>query len=299
MNTNLATVFQASRPKFLLLGPLCVLLGISMAFHQQSVINVGNAALCLLLAVFSHISVNLFNEYHDAKTGLDDNTIRTPFSGGSGALQIQPNAGKAVIVAAWISALISVVLGLYLALNISLWLVALGIMGMILVLAYTPWLNQSPWLCLIAPGFGFGLIMVLGSYVVLVEHIEWQNMLIALPVFALTNNLLLLNQFPDAAADSEVGRKHFVICFGYLRGAQVYLAFVGVSYVVIALLIGLEILPLLSAVALGGAAVGLIVFIKARHFSIEKLPEFLPFMGLNVAQTLLVPLIIAMSLFFV
>lgn len=299
MNIYLATVFQASRPKFLLLGPLCVLLGISMAFHQQSVINVGNATVCLLLAVFSHISVNLLNEYHDAKTGLDDNTIRTPFSGGSGALQIQPSASKAVIVAAWTSVFISVLLGIYLALNISLWLVAWGIMGMILVLAYTPWINRSPWLCLIAPGLGFGLIMVLGSYVVLVEHIEWQNILIALPVFGLINNLLLLNQFPDAAADSKVGRKHFVICYGYARAAQAYLAFVGFIYVAIALLLAFEILPLLSAVALGGAAVGLIIFIKARNFTIDKLPGLLPFMGLNVAQTLLVPLIIAISLFFV
>jgi 1,4-dihydroxy-2-naphthoate octaprenyltransferase len=42
----------------------------------------------LLLAgvVLAHISVNLFNEYSDYKTGIDFNTHRSPFSGGSGMI---------------------------------------------------------------------------------------------------------------------------------------------------------------------------------------------------------------------
>jgi len=42
--------------------------------------------LALLGAFLAHVSVNTLNEYYDFKSGLDLETIRTPFSGGSGAL---------------------------------------------------------------------------------------------------------------------------------------------------------------------------------------------------------------------
>ncbi len=41
--------------------------------------------LALLGAFLAHISVNTLNEYFDFKSGLDLETIKTPFSGGSGA----------------------------------------------------------------------------------------------------------------------------------------------------------------------------------------------------------------------
>ena len=74
------------RGPFLVLTPVCVLLGASTVVADQARVDLQLLLLALLGAVLAHISVNTLNEYLDFKSGLDLNTTRTRFSGGSGAL---------------------------------------------------------------------------------------------------------------------------------------------------------------------------------------------------------------------
>jgi 1,4-dihydroxy-2-naphthoate octaprenyltransferase len=297
MNRNIATVFQASRPNFLVLGPVCVLLGISLAYNKSSEIDLWIGVLCIIVAVFGHIGVNLFNEYEDAKSGLDEHTQRTPFSGGSGALQNNPSALRAVFFSGVIALSIAALVGVYIALQISVSLLILGFIGLILIVSYTPWLNKLPWLCLVAPGLGFGLLMVTGTYFALTGKVTWVSLLIAVPVFALSNNLLLLNQFPDVQADKAAGRNHFVICYGFQHSALVYFAFAMLTHLSIALMIASGALPSISSIAFIGLPLGLLIALKARSFEPSNIEAFLPFMGMNVALTLILPLILCVSLF--
>ncbi|WP_197475205.1 prenyltransferase, partial [Oleiphilus sp. HI0079] len=80
---NRTAVLQATRPPFLILTPACVFLGASIAFAEQAVFSNVDFALVLIGAMAAHISVNTLNEYFDFKSGLDLNTNKTPFSGGS------------------------------------------------------------------------------------------------------------------------------------------------------------------------------------------------------------------------
>ena len=82
------------RLPFLALPPVCVLLGLGSAIWTQAEINWFHFVLVLIGALAAHISVNAFNEYFDFKSGLDATTSRTPFSGGSGRLQKNPELGK-------------------------------------------------------------------------------------------------------------------------------------------------------------------------------------------------------------
>ena len=71
------------------------------------------AHLVLTAALAAHISVNTFNEYFDLRSGLDLNTQRTPFSGGSGALPQHPEMARAVLAMAVCSLLVTAAIGLY------------------------------------------------------------------------------------------------------------------------------------------------------------------------------------------
>src|SRR5512133_24226 len=77
------------RANFLVLAVLLVLIGIALSFKYLPLnhnIRLMDMLLIVLGTVLAHASVNLFNEYSDHLTGIDKNTKRTPFSGGSGMM---------------------------------------------------------------------------------------------------------------------------------------------------------------------------------------------------------------------
>jgi len=72
--------------------------------------------------------------------------------------------------------------------------------------------------------------------------------------FFLVNNLLLLNQFPDVAADRAGGRQHFVIAHGLRAGAAVYAVFHAGAFLSLAASVALGWLPPLALLGLATAA---------------------------------------------
>ncbi|TRY33441.1 prenyltransferase [Aliiglaciecola sp. M165] len=293
--TTFKTIIGSMRLPFLILAPVSVFLGLSVAITLQQPIQYSDFVLVMFGAICAHISVNTLNEYFDYKTGLDTTTVKTPFSGGSGALVINPDALKAVLNVGIISLVFTMLIGLYFILKHGLLLLPLGLVGVALVLSYTPWLNQRPWLCFIAPGLGFGPLMVVGTYVVLSQEYHALVWYVSLLPFLLSNNLLLLNQLPDIEPDKHVGRRHLAIAYGPKFAVWVYL--VNVVLAISLVLVGLlsKTLPMLSAMCLPLLVVGFWVSKGAfkHHGNTEKL---LPFMGLNVAIALITPFLLALSL---
>jgi len=87
---SLKLLLDPMRLPFLVLTPACVVLGLGTAVWTDGTVNWFHFLLVLIGAISAHISVNAFNEYFDYKSGLDEKTQRTPFSGGSGRLQQDP-----------------------------------------------------------------------------------------------------------------------------------------------------------------------------------------------------------------
>ena len=288
------------RGRFLLLALTCVALGIAAALKTGYLDGgfVVDALLVLLGALAAHAGVNALNEYSDYRSGLDLQTRRTPFSGGSGTLVAQP---QYVEVAQWLglgAVGLTTAIGLYFLVRqpALLWSLApLGAVGLALVLAYTPWLTRRPWLCLLAPGLGFGPLMVLGTQVVLVGQISLSAALLSLVPFFLCNNLLLLNQFPDIEADRSVGRLTLPMLLGragavQVLGVQWLLAFAGLLVCVLA-----GWLPAGAAAGLLGALPALRAWRLLRRDA-DALECLLPAMGLNVAVSVLTPLLMAVGM---
>lgn len=296
MNSTLSTLMLSARLPFLILAPVSVLLGISTAYYGHTDISVLHIILILVAALSAHISVNAFNEYADFRSGLDLRTQRTPFSGGSGGLVNNPSARNAVLAMAIVTLWITIVIGWYFIYLRGSTLVWLGLMGLALVVAYTPWLNRYPWLCWMAPGLGFGPVMVIGTHIALGAELSVLVVLVSSLPMVLANNLLLLNQFPDIEADKAAGRCHIPIKYGREFSLRVY----SVSSLTVAgvVLIGyvLGYLPVLSLWVVVPLVLTLSIANSLRSRLQQDLNTSLPFLGRNVLVTIVTPVLMGAAL---
>lgn len=298
----LAPLIGTLRLPFLLLTPVCVGLGAALVWAAGQALLPWRLALVLLGALAAHASVNVLNEWHDCRSGLDALTLRTPFSGGSGALVASPQALDAAL---WLGlGLLAVTAACGMALlwalpAASLWgLLVLGGLGGVLVLAYTPWLTRQPLLCLLAPGLGFGPLMVVGSVLALADAPDQALIASALWVSLLpwcqVSGLLLLNQFPDVDADRRVGRRHVPMVWGRPRAARLLslLLLAGPASAVLGIALGA--LPVGAALGMLTAPLACWVAVGALRHA-DDLPALLPTLGRNVVLCLLTPSLTALG----
>lgn len=289
------TVLRSMRIPFLILALVSVFLGLATSVAASEQISYFDFFLVLSGALFAHISVNTFNEHHDFFSGLDAKTTKTPFSGGSGALIENPKAAEAVLYVAIISLVLTIMIGLYFTFSLGILIFPLGVVGVLIIITYTKWLNRYPFLCLVAPGIGFGPLMVIGTHVILAGGYSMQVIWISLVPFFLASNLLLLNQYPDIVADKSIGRRHFPIVYGVNNSTLLYGFFVLAASGVILIGIYTGLLPRLSVIGLIPMVISAVVFVGAIK-NAESLERFIPYMGMNVAATVLAPVLLGFSL---
>lgn len=290
-------VLKSARPPFLILALVCVGFGAAIAYYQNVSISLLSFLLASCGALSAHISVNCFNEYFDFKSGLDLNTVATPFSGGSKSLPSNPSALTAVLVTAVLSLILCLGIGIYFLTTQGQLIVPIGLLGMFVIVAYTSWLNKSPLLCWLSPGVGFGLLIAYGSYVVQAQQYNWFAFYLCCLPFLLSNNLLLLNQFPDIEADKKVGRNHIPIACGRRFSAHLY---GGTFIVAMALVLAITWryqLSYFTLSALVPLSLGLALYRKVLLFK-HDIPRLIPFMAMNVVITLITPILMAGGLLF-
>lgn len=292
---NYSAVLPALRGPFLILTPACVFLGISTVIAQNTAVNPLLASLVMLGALLAHISVNTFNEYFDLKSGLDLNTIRTPFSGGSGALPQNPEMAPAVLALAVASLLLTALIGLYL-IHLHGWALApLGVLGLMIIVAYTPWINRSALLCLVAPGLGFGLLMIAGTHFALTGRYTPLAWAAAGVPFFLVNNLLLLNQFPDLDADRAAGRRHLPIRWGTTVASGVYAGSALAAYAIILLAVAQGLFAASGLLALLSLPLAVFAWRGAVNHG-ERIGEHPAHLAANVATAVLTPILLGIGL---
>lgn len=284
------------RLPFVILAPACVLVGLGSAYLQTGRINWFYFLLALVAGILAHISVNAFNEYFDYKSEVDARTRRTPFSGGSGTLQAHPELAKSTLFLSWSTLTLVGLIGLYFCSVWGWWALPVGLLGLVLLYGYTAWMVYQPLLCLIAPGLGFGPLMVLSTHFALTGTFTLQAFIASLVPFFLVSNLLLLNQFPDVEADRSAGRRHFPILLGRTASSYIYIAFLVFTYLVIVLGVVFGLLPRFSLLALLTVVFAIQIIQNVLRNS-EDVPALLPAMGQNVIVNLLTPVLLAVGLF--
>ncbi len=293
---NVKSLLGTLRLTFVILAPACVVVGLGAAYWTSGHINWFYFVLALIAGTAAHISVNTFNEYFDYKTGLDQHTRRTPFSGGSGSLQAHPELAMGTLAIAWLALSLTAGIGIYFTLIWGWSALPLGLLGLFLLYAYTTWMVYHPFLCLIAPGLGFGPILVLSTSFALTGTYSWQAVTASLVPFFLVSDLLLLNQFPDVEADRSTGRRHFPILIGLRSSSYIYIAFLIAAYITLAGGVFLGLLPHWSLL-------GLLTLLFAARVIRNLLAnpgnvhDLLPSLGQNVIINLLTPVLLAVGFF--
>lgn len=286
----LRNVLGIARVNFLTLTLVCLLLAFAAAQWSFTDLNTALIPWVSVAAFLAHISVNAFNEYFDFRSGLDFKTRKTPFSGGSGTLVQHPAAARMALTLALTSLAGVIASGLYVAWQSTWGLVTLGLIGVFVIYAYTQYLNRSAWLCLLAPGLGFGLLMTIGASWALAANASQFNLwqlpsaiwLCGLMVMLLVNNLLLLNQFPDCEADATVGRRHFPIRIGRRHSAHIFTAQLVLAYGLLLVGVFTKALPIAGLLVVFSALL-LPKLLTGVYQHANQPSALVPFLGLNVA----------------
>jgi len=248
-----AAYFAATRPPFILATVVPIILGLAWTAWTGHAIDPLSAAITLLAGVLLHAAVNVLNDYYDDLNGTDNlNDERIfPFTGGSRFIQNGVLTRRQVLRFGIGLILGVVLLGLWLIHETGATLLWLGLFGLVLGWGYSaPPLNlNSRGLGELAVLAGFSLLP-LGTALVQTGELDWQLVLVSLPVGLLTANLLYINQFPDRKADIQAGKLHWVARLEPRSARWGYVFIAALAWGLFLGLIAAGVLPLLALIAL-------------------------------------------------
>jgi len=281
-----------ARAPFLLLPPTLIASGAAAAAWDGA-FSWLHSAMALIGLVALHMAVNILNEWSDLRTGIDLETQRTPFSGGSGTLPSGGMSSRTALIFGLLCSAAGLAVGLWFIPRIGSALIPIMVLGAVCVLAYTDALARIG-IGEIAAGFGLGAGPVIGT--ALVQEGSWSRAAIAasVPAFFMTFNLLLLNEFPDQEPDRRGGRKNLVLLLGRRHAALVYAAAAIATPIFIAGCVAIDWLP---TPALIGVVPSLLL-VKPLQWAIGDTdqPVPIPAMGANVAWNLATNSLLAVGL---
>lgn len=227
-------IWQMTRPHTLTATFSPVILGTVIAMSEANIdwlLFTAMMVACLAL----QIATNLFNEYYDFKRGLDT-AESTGIGGGIVRHGLKP---KNVLTVAFALYILAAFIGVYICMNSSWWLVAIGLFGMAvgyfytggpLPIAYTPLGELFSGLLM---GNGFVLI----SFFIQTNTITIESLLISMPIGILVGAINMSNNIRDIEEDIKGGRKTLAILLGYQKGIIVLAIAFAVSYLWIVLLV--------------------------------------------------------------
>jgi 1,4-dihydroxy-2-naphthoate octaprenyltransferase len=290
--------FAATRPAFLSVTFVGVLLGLASAAGSGIALDAPAATLTLFFALVAHAGANVVNDYYDALSGCDAaNAARVfPFTGGS--RMIQNGVLSAAATGRFGYALLAAVVpaGLWLAVHSAPGLLGIGAAGLLVGLAYSapPFKLQARGLGEFAVTAGWLLVVVGTDFV---QRRAFAGLpLAAAPGFALlVANVLYINQFPDTQADALAGKRTLVVRLGTAPARWGYATVAALCYVWVAAMIGLGILPPLAAISLAAALPSFAALRQlVRHAACP--PALAPAIKLTILAAVLHGLLLALAL---
>jgi len=203
-----------------------VIIGTSFANY----IDWFKALLALIVSCALQVGVNYANDYSDGIRGTDTNRIGPTRLVASGLA-----AASAVKNAAIISFAIAAIAGSILSMLSNRWLIVIGAISILAAWGYTG--GKKPYGYL---GFGelavfvfFGLVATIGSYFVQSATINWQILLLSIPVGCLSCSILVLNNLRDLPKDKMVNKNTLAVFLGDKNTRMFYVILLAISQVLL------------------------------------------------------------------
>ncbi|MGI1805696.1 1,4-dihydroxy-2-naphthoate polyprenyltransferase [Exiguobacterium sp. TDN 0502] len=223
MNKSIAVYWRMTRPHTLTASFVPVVVGTAVVAPRVDSIRLDLFAAMLIASMLIQIATNLFNEYYDYKRGLD-----TEESVGIGGSIVRDGFKPGTILAFALTLYgISALLGVYLCIETSWWLLVVGLISMFigyiytggpLPIAYTPFGE-------VVAGFFMGYIIIAISAYLQIGYVPTEAVAISVPVAILIGSILLANNIRDLDNDKVNGRKTIACLVGHRRAVYVLIGF--------------------------------------------------------------------------
>jgi 1,4-dihydroxy-2-naphthoate octaprenyltransferase len=281
-----------ARAPFLLLSITLVASGAAAAAFEGH-FDWLRVVLALVGLVALHAAVDALNEWSDMRSGLDLETLRTPFSGGSGTLPAGGMSPATALAFGLTAAAVGLAIGVWFLTRVGSSLAPILVIGAVCVLLYTDVLARLG-IGEFAAGLGLGNLPVMGTALVQDGTLGSAAVAASIPAFLMTFNLLLLNEFPDELADRAHGRRNLVILLGRRPAALIYAVAALLTPVSIVGAVVVSVLPPLSLAAVLPSL--LLVKPLGWAFSDPSRDVPIPALGANVMWNLSTNSLLAISL---
>lgn len=249
---RLQGAWLATRPQFVLASVVPALIGQGTAVYDGASYDPVAGTLTIIGVMAIHAGANAFNDCHDLGSDSINRDHISPFSGGSRVLQRGLLSLPQQRVLALVLLALGALCGLWLLRAAGAGLLWLGAGGMFLAWAYS-----APPLRLSARGLGeltvgaaFGILVPLGSYMVMTGEAAWTAVAAGLPYALLISAVLIAAQFPDRLADERSGKRNWIVRLGPEKGRVLYLAVVVLAWTSLMAMVGLSAMPALVLIAL-------------------------------------------------
>ncbi len=233
---------EAVRPLSLTASLIPLLLGGAIAFYTIHTFNIMLFLLTLIGGVMIQAGTNMINDWKDAERDNENVEGIRPFTGGSRMIQLGLVSRSDMGFFGIVLCVIAFLIGAYLV-AVSGWgLIPLIFYGLFAGLFYTgekgkfSLINLAPGIAEFLIATTFGVMMTMGAFYVQTGYYSLQAFLISLPVAIFISNVLLINQFQDAASDMKSGKNTLVVRLGKRKAKNILVACFLVAYAIIALL---------------------------------------------------------------
>lgn len=223
------------------------MIGTGLAFPRGH-FHTGLFLAMLFASMLIQSATNMFNEYFDYRRGLDTHEM----VGIAGTIVRDGVKPKIVLLCAWVSIVLAMLLGVYICASTSWWLALIGsaclsvgyfYSGGPRPLAYTPFGE-------LAASIAMGPAIVLIAYFLQTGTVTERATVVSIPIGLLIGAILLGNNIRDMDQDKIGGRRTIAILLGRERGRVLFGSVFAVTYVFVLCLILFHMLTLWALVVL-------------------------------------------------
>jgi 1,4-dihydroxy-2-naphthoate octaprenyltransferase len=228
-NPSLARIWlMAARPRTLPAAVAPVLVGTALAATEDT-FKVLTFLAALIGALFIQVGTNLSNDYSDARRGADTEDRLGPVRVTAGGL-VPP---RQVLIATYVAFGVAVLAGTYLIATAGWELLLVGAASILAGVLYTGGPRPYGY-----EGLGevfvflfFGVVAVTGSYFAQTETLQWEALVLAVPVGLLASAILVVNNVRDLETDRRAGKRTLAVRLGRERARMLFVAMIGGAFV--------------------------------------------------------------------
>lgn len=218
---------MASRPRTLTAAMVPVVVGTALAY-RDGVFNPLAALAAMLSALCIQIGTNFANDLYDFKKGADTGARLGPTRVTSAGL-LTP---RQVEMGMWVVFGLAAALGLYL-IYVGGWpILVIGMASILAGITYTagPFPLGYNGLGDVAVFIFFGLVAVMGTYYVQARALTLEALWAAVPIGAITTNIIIVNNVRDADTDRAAGKRTLAVLLGRNAARLEYAILMAVAY---------------------------------------------------------------------